>query len=102
MLPPLGGAEGTITLFSLPSPNQGSTSKLGYDFFDPSRQIASSASKIPLLDTSDFALALDQLDVSSLAASLTLPEDSPTPRLLSLVPINPSATKQTFVHEVLK
>jgi hypothetical protein len=59
---------------------------------DPSRQFASSASEIPLLETSEFALAVDQLDVSSLAASLTLPEDSP--RLLSAVRINPSSTKQ--------
>jgi len=53
---------------------------------------ASSSSEISLLDSSEFALAVDDLD---LASSLTLPED--TPRLLSPLQIK-SATSNPKQH----
>lgn len=62
--------------------------------YDSSRQdspSATSLSEIPLLETSEFSLAVDQLTISSLAGSLSLPEDPP--RLLSPVQIT-SSTKQ--------
>lgn len=62
---------------------------------DSSRQDPPSAtplSEIPLLETSEFGLAVDQLAISSLAGSLSLPEDPP--RLLPPVQSTSPSTKQ--------
>ena len=66
---------------------------------DTLRQDAShvpSLPEIPLLETPEFALAADELD---LASSLTLPED--TPRLLSPLQIKSSSSKPKHLFDAL-
>jgi len=59
----------------------------------------SSSPQISIVEASEFATAVDQLDISTLASSLKLPEDSSSP-FLSPIPVSVPLAKQKHLFSL--